>query len=202
VQQTTAHGLLRSDAGFDVDATQAATCLKRFREQQASADVVRINPRDRAVERKTGFAGPCNRKKLTMKFNLDRFVTAQQNIYEVALSELRAGLKRSHWMWFIFPQLRGLGRSETARFYAISGRAEAEAYLTHPMLGPRLVECTTAMLRHTDLSAHDILGSPDDLKFRSSMTLFGAVAERDLPFQAALDMFYAGVRDESTLRLL
>lgn len=137
-----------------------------------------------------------------MKFNLERFVTAQQNIYEVALSELQAGLKRSHWMWFIFPQLRGLGRSETARFYAISGRAEAEAYLTHPVLGPRLVECTTAMLQHTDLSAHDILGSPDDLKFRSSMTLFGAVAGRDLPFQAALDMFYAGVRDESTLRLL
>ena len=74
-----------------------------------------------------------------MKFNLERFVTAQQNIYEVALSELQAGLKRSHWMWFIFPQLRGLGRSETARFYAISGRAEAEAYLTHPMLGPRRV---------------------------------------------------------------
>ncbi|MGP4670126.1 DUF1810 domain-containing protein [Agrobacterium pusense] len=137
-----------------------------------------------------------------MKFNLERFVTAQQNIYEVALSELRAGLKRSHWMWFIFPQLRGLGRSETARFYAISGRAEAEAYLTHRMLGPRLVECTTAMLQHTDLSAHDILGSPDDLKFRSSMTLFGAVAGRDSPFQATLDMFYAGARDESTLRLL
>ncbi|WP_424926331.1 DUF1810 domain-containing protein [Agrobacterium pusense] len=137
-----------------------------------------------------------------MKFNLERFVTAQQNIYEVALSELQAGLKRSHWMWFIFPQLRGLGRSETARFYAISGRAEAEAYLTHPVLGPRLVECTTAMLWHTDLSAHDILGSPDDLKFRSSMTLFGAVAGRDLSFQAALDRFYAGVRDESTLRLL
>ena len=87
-----------------------------------------------------------------MKFNLERFVTAQQNIYEVALSELQAGMKRSHWMWFIFPQLRGLGRSETARFYAISGRAEAEAYLTHPMLGPRLVECTTAMLQHTDLN--------------------------------------------------
>lgn len=137
-----------------------------------------------------------------MKFNLERFVTAQQNIYEVALSELRAGLKRSHWMWFIFPQLRGLGRSEAARFYAISGRAEAEAYLTHPMLGPRLDECTTAMLQHTDLSAHDIFGSPDDLKFRSSMTLFGAVAGRDSPFQAALDMFYAGARDESTLRLL
>lgn len=137
-----------------------------------------------------------------MRFNLERFVTAQQNIYEVALSELRAGLKRSHWMWFIFPQLRGLGRSETARFYAISGRAEAEAYLTHPMLGPRLVECTTAMVQHTDLSAHDILGSPDDLKFRSSMTLFGAVAERDSPFLAALDMFYAGAHDESTLRLV
>ncbi|TGU14628.1 DUF1810 domain-containing protein, partial [bacterium M00.F.Ca.ET.156.01.1.1] len=135
-------------------------------------------------------------------FNLERFVTAQQNIYEVALSELRAGLKRSHWMWFIFPQLHGLGRSETARFYAILGRAEAEAYLTHPMLGPRLVECTTAMLQHTDLSARDILGSPDDLKFRSSMTLFGAVAERDSPFQPALDMFYAGARDQSTLRLL
>lgn len=176
--------------------------LKVLQERQASIDVVRIASEIARWCANGQLFWTLYRGKLTMIFNLERFVTAQQNIYEAALKEVRAGLKRSHWMWFIFPQIRGLGHSETARFYAISGREEAEAYLAHPILGPRLVECTTAMLHHTDLSAHDILGSPDDLKFRSSMTLFGAVVEEDSLFQAALDAFYAGAHDQNTLQLL
>lgn len=137
-----------------------------------------------------------------MSFDLDRFVKAQQNTYDRALSELIDGRKRSHWMWFIFPQIQGLGRSDTARFYAVSGRPEAEAYLAHPVLGPRLKECTQAMLDHPTLTAHDILGSPDDLKFRSSMTLFAAVADQNALFQTALRQFYNGAQDRETLSVI
>lgn len=137
-----------------------------------------------------------------MDFDLDRFVKAQQSIYDTALGELVAGRKRSHWMWFIFPQIHGLGRSDTARFYAISGRAEAQGYLAHPVLGPRLADCTNAMLGHSNLSPHDILGSPDDLKFRSSMTLFAAVADKGSSFETAIRTFYAGAYDQATLRML
>lgn len=137
-----------------------------------------------------------------MSFDLDRFVKAQQNTYDRALSELIAGRKQSHWMWFIFPQIQGLGRSDTARFYAISGRPEAEAYLAHPVLGPRLEECTRAMLDHSNLTAHDILGSPDDLKFRSSMTLFAAVTDQNALFQTALRQFYNGAHDRETLSVI
>ncbi|MGV1873004.1 DUF1810 domain-containing protein [Agrobacterium rosae] len=137
-----------------------------------------------------------------MEFDLARFVTAQHDLYSIALHELRAGRKQSHWMWFIFPQIRGLSRSDTARFYAISGRSEAEAYLRHPILGTRLEECTHAMLSHPDLSAHDILGFPDDLKFHSSMTLFGAIAQGGSSFKAALQMFYEGEGDQATLAAL
>lgn len=137
-----------------------------------------------------------------MAFDLDRFVKAQQNTYDRALSELIAGRKQSHWMWFIFPQIQGLGRSDTARFYAISGRPEAEAYLAHPVLGPRLEECTRAMLDHSNLTAHDILGSPDDLKFRSSMTLFAAVTDQNALFQTALRQFYNGAQDRETLSVI
>ncbi len=137
-----------------------------------------------------------------MGFDLERFVTAQRDVYGVALRELQAGRKKSHWMWFIFPQIRGLGRSDTARFYAISGRLEAEAYLNHPVLGSRLEECTGAMLSHSGLSAHDILGSPDDLKFHSSMTLFGAVALDGSSFETALHVFYQSKGDETTLSML
>ncbi|MDD1499136.1 DUF1810 domain-containing protein [Agrobacterium sp. CNPSo 3708] len=137
-----------------------------------------------------------------MSFDLDRFVKAQQNTYDRALSELIAGRKQSHWMWFIFPQIQGLGRSDTARFYAVSGRPEAEAYLAHPVLGPRLKECTQAMLDHPTLTAHDILGSPDDLKFRSSMTLFAAVADQNALFQTALRQFYNGAQDRETLSVI
>lgn len=138
----------------------------------------------------------------TMCFDLERFVRAQQTNFDTALNELGAGRKQSHWMWFIFPQMHGLGHSDTARFYAISGRGEAEAYLAHPLLGSRLKECTRAMLDHANLSARDILGSPDDLKFRSSMTLFSDIAGQNSLFQAALLQFYNGVHDQETLRRL
>jgi len=137
-----------------------------------------------------------------MSFDLERFVKAQQSTYDRALNELIDGRKRSHWMWFIFPQIQGLGRSDTARFYAISGRAEAEAYLAHPVLGPRLEECTRAMLDHSNLTVHDILGSPDDLKFRSSMTLFAAVTDQNALFQTALRQFCNGAQDRETLSVI
>jgi uncharacterized protein (DUF1810 family) len=137
-----------------------------------------------------------------MSFDLDRFVAAQQGIYEQALDELRRGRKRSHWMWFVFPQLAGLGRSETARFYGIASAAEARAYLAHPLLGGRLRECAAALLPHRSTRAEAILGPVDALKLRSSMTLFDAVAGDGAPFAAVLDAFYGAVRDPATLSLL
>lgn len=134
-------------------------------------------------------------------FNLQRFVTAQARSYPVALAELRAGAKRSHWMWWVFPQLAGLGRSETARAYGIVSLAEARAYLAHPLLGPRLEEATGAILLHRDRAPETILGGVDALKFRSSLTLFVA-AGAGAPLGEALDAFYAGERDPATLRLL
>ncbi|MCY1666229.1 DUF1810 domain-containing protein [Rhizobium sp. SL86] len=134
--------------------------------------------------------------------DLARFLAAQQPVYDQALQELRDGRKRSHWMWFIFPQIEGLGHSAMAERYAISGRAEAEAYLAHPLLGARLRDCTEAMLTHKDRSAHAILGSPDDLKFRSSMTLFDAVSKKGSAFGQALLQFYDGEPDDATLARL
>ncbi|WP_121115024.1 DUF1810 domain-containing protein [Croceibacterium ferulae] len=134
---------------------------------------------------------------------LQRFVSAQESIWAQALAEVRAGDKRSHWMWFVFPQLAGLGRSPTAQFYGIAGRAEAEGYLAHPLLGARLREITRAMLAWTgQRSAAAILGPVDALKFRSSMTLFDSVATDPALFAQALDSFYDGERDPLTLRLL
>ena len=133
---------------------------------------------------------------------LDRFVEAQRASYAAALAELRAGSKRSHWMWFVFPQIAGLGRSETARFYAIIGAGEARAYLAHPLLGPRLTECTRAVLDHAGERPETIFGRVDAMKFRSSMTLFEAVADEPAPFAQALEQFYAGERDAATLSLL
>ncbi len=131
---------------------------------------------------------------------LDRFVEAQAKVYPEALAELRAGVKRSHWMWFVFPQIEGLGRSPTARFYAIRGRDEALAYLMHDTLGPRLLECMEAILSHAGkLAPQDILGPVDALKFRSSMTLFEEVADDPTPFAAALDQLCDGERDQATL---
>lgn len=136
--------------------------------------------------------------------SLDRFVQAQAGgVYGRALGELRAGAKSSHWMWFVFPQIAGLGRSETARHFALADRAEAEHYLGHRVLGTRLDECTGAMLAWSGKRpAEAILGTVDALKFRSSMTLFEAVSERSAPFGAALDAFYAGERDPATLERL
>ena len=136
-------------------------------------------------------------------FDLSRFRAAQDPVFAAVLAELRSGHKQTHWMWFIFPQLRGLGHSPTAQFYAIASRAEALAYLADPVLGARLQQATQAMLDVAGKSAHAILGAPDDLKFHSSMTLFAAVAgATGAPFRAALDRYFAGAPDPRTLSLL
>jgi len=132
-------------------------------------------------------------------YNLERFVSAQQAIYPQVVSELRAGYKTSHWMWFVFPQIWGLGRSPISLEYAISSREEAAAYLQHPILGPRLKECTRLILALEGQSAEDIFGSPDDMKFRSSMTLFAQVSPDDDIFARALQQYFHGVPDQLTL---
>ena len=134
-------------------------------------------------------------------FVLSRFVSAQTGVYPVALEELRAGRKRTHWMWFVFPQLKGLGRSPTAHFYGISGLTEASAYLQHPVLGPRLEAAVLAVLATPATSLNALFGSPDDLKFGSSMTLF-AIAGPDGPYQAALDRWSDGEPDHHKVALL
>jgi uncharacterized protein (DUF1810 family) len=136
-----------------------------------------------------------------MTGDLDRFVAAQDGVYADALAELRAGRKRTHWMWFVFPQIAGLGSSPTAQRYAIASLDEARAYLAHPVLGPRLRECARALLAVEGRSARDILGHPDDLKLRSSMTLFARAADDPALFQAVLDRYYDGP-DPLTLKLL
>ena len=133
---------------------------------------------------------------------VDRFVAAQQGIYAQALAELRRGRKESHWIWFVFPQLAGLGRSPTARHFGIEDMEEARAYLAHPLLGERLRECTTALLAHRERSAEAMLGPVDALKLRSSMTLFEAAADDPAPFAAVIDHFYDGRRDSATLERL
>jgi uncharacterized protein (DUF1810 family) len=134
--------------------------------------------------------------------DLERFVEAQAPAYAGALAELKRGRKESHWMWFVFPQIAGLGRSATARHYAIESFAEARAYLAHALLGPRLFECTEAVLAHRASSPEAIFGSVDATKLRSSMTLFEAAADEAGPFGEALEAFYGGERDAATLRLL
>jgi uncharacterized protein (DUF1810 family) len=135
-------------------------------------------------------------------YDLARFVHAQQGVYPSALAELRSGSKRSHWMWFIFPQFRGLGRSPTSQHYAIKSAGEARQYLAHPVLGARLLECCRVLLSLEGRSAHDIFGSPDDRKLRSSMTLFESVAGAEQAFSAVLDKYFEGSRDRRTLELL
>ena len=136
-------------------------------------------------------------------YNLARFVLAQAPVFRRVVSELEAGVKMGHWMWFIFPQIRGLGRSSVSMEYAISGRPEAQAYLLHPILGPRLKECTRLVLLVEGRSVADIVGSPDDMKFSSSMTLFAQVSSADDIFEKALQKYFAGVPDRLTLdRLL
>jgi len=134
------------------------------------------------------------------RFDLERFVAAQAPVWPQVVRELREGRKRSHWMWFVFPQIEGLGRSETARRFALSSLHEARAYLAHPLLGPRLAEATDLALRIPDRSARDVFGSPDDLKLRSSLTLFDRAAPGQR-FEQALRRFFAGP-DTMTLERL
>ena len=133
---------------------------------------------------------------------LQRFVTAQAPVYGSVLEELRAGEKRSHWMWFIFPQITGLGHSVMARHYAIASATEAAAYLAHPVLGPRLRTCTELVLAVEGRTVDQVFGSPDDMKFRSSMTLFAHVAPDEPAFAAALRRYFGGEPDRQTLQRL
>ena len=136
------------------------------------------------------------------EFDLERFVQAQDPVYATVLAELRTCHKRSHWMWFIFPQIAGLGHSEMAQRYAIASGDEAAAYLAHPVLGARLRECAGLVANRDDLSAEEIFGHPDDLKFRSSMTLFADVAPDEAVFQDCIDKYFDGEPDDATLARL
>jgi uncharacterized protein (DUF1810 family) len=136
------------------------------------------------------------------RYDLQRFVDAQQSVFDAVRSELTAGHKRTHWMWFIFPQLRGLGRSHMAHRYGISGLAEATAYLQHPLLGPRLLDCTQWVTQVKGRPVAQIFGSPDDMKFHSSMTLFARATADNEPFMAALNQYFHGQEDRLTVELL
>ncbi len=136
-------------------------------------------------------------------FDLNRFIVAQESIYGTVLSELKSGSKRTHWMWFIFPQIDGLGHSSTAKHYAIKSIEEAGAYLNHPVLGPRLTECSEALLAVEGKSVSQIFGYPDDMKLKSSMTLFASVAKvHDSVFVRVLDKYFHGQQDDRTLHIL
>jgi uncharacterized protein (DUF1810 family) len=135
-------------------------------------------------------------------YDLARFVRAQEPDYDQALSEIRGGRKRSHWMWYIFPQFDGLGVSSTSRQYAIKSVAEAEAYLRHPVLGPRLLESAQAVLGVEGRSALEVFGSPNDMKLRSCATLFSCVSPAGSVFEQLLDRYFGGERDDKTLRLI
>ncbi len=135
-------------------------------------------------------------------FNLTRFVVAQQNTYDRAISEIRCGRKESHWMWFIFPQFAGLGSSFESRLYAINSLEEARAYLHHPVLGPRLIEITKACLEVKDKTAYEIFGTPDDLKLHSSMTLFAQISPSGSVFHQVLDRYFNAEFDPRSLELI
>ncbi len=135
-------------------------------------------------------------------YNLQRFVIAQQPAYENVLAELRAGFKQSHWMWFIFPQIQGLGHSDLARKFAISTLGEADAYLSHTVLGPRLRECSHLVLEVEGRAIEKIFGHPDDMKFHSSMTLFSETKEENEIFKQCLQKYFAGKKDTRTLAQL
>lgn len=135
-------------------------------------------------------------------FDLQRFVEAQDRVYDRVLAELRAGAKRSHWIWFVFPQRSGLGSSSTAELFGIGSLAEARAYLAHPVLGPRLRECTRLVTAIEGRSVDDIFGWPDNLKVRSSMTLFAQATDDNADFLAVLEKFYGGEQDPRTLELI
>lgn len=133
--------------------------------------------------------------------SLERFVEAQESQYHNALAEIRAGRKRSHWMWFIFPQIRGLGMSSTSQYYGIKNLTEAGDYLNHKVLGPRLIEISRALLELKTENASQVFGSPDDLKLRSSMTLFSLVEQADKVFEGVLAKFFSGKPDNKTIQL-
>lgn len=133
---------------------------------------------------------------------LKRFLDAQDMVYSQALSEIRQGRKKTHWMWFIFPQIKGLGYSETSKFFAIKNTAEAVAFLNHPVLGNRLVQICAALYNLEETSANKIFGSPDDLKLKSSMTLFSSLPDADPVFGLILDKFYNGLKDEKTMDII
>ena len=139
---------------------------------------------------------------MTEQFDLDRFVRAQEPVIAQVRAELKAGRKATHWMWFVFPQLAGLGSSQNAQFYGIASLDEARAYLAHPVLGPRLIECTGLVNAVEGRTAHDTFGSPDDMKFRSSMTLFALADPAEPAFGTALQKYFGGRRDTRTLELL
>ena len=134
--------------------------------------------------------------------SLERFLEAQEHKYDIALKEIRAGKKRTHWMWYIFPQLRGLGRSQMAYAYGINGLEEAKAYLNHPVLSAQLIEICEALLEHKNGDIEDILGDIDAMKLRSSMTLFAFISEKNSVFFQVLECFYDGKMDEYTLKLI
>lgn len=135
-------------------------------------------------------------------YDLDRFVEAQEKFYGVALSEIKNGRKRSHWMWFIFPEIAGLSYSTTSKLYAIKNIDEAAAYLQHPILGIRLVTISQQLLKLENNNAHSVFGSPDDIKLQSSMTLFSSVHDSDTVFGLVLEKFFKGVKDSNTLAIL
>lgn len=134
--------------------------------------------------------------------NLNRFLEAQQSDYTIALQEIKAGKKRSHWMWYVFPQLKGLGRSDTAAYYAIQSLAEAQGYLEHPILGARLIAICEELLQLKTADSHAIFGHPDDLKLKSSMTLFDAINATEKVFDQVLAKFFDNKRDQLTLDLI
>lgn len=133
---------------------------------------------------------------------MQRYLSAQERDYEVALAEIRKGRKQSHWMWYIFPQIQGLGFSEMSRFYAIKDLPEAETFLQHPVLGSRLVQICEALLKLESKDAHRIFGSPDDLKLKSSMTLFASLPAANPVFSEVLEKFFNGGKDEKTVQIL
>ena len=135
-------------------------------------------------------------------YDLNRFISAQENIYPKVISELNGGYKQSHWMWFIFPQIDGLGRTQTARHYAIKSKQEADEYLRNPILGSRLLECSDILLSLEGRSVSDIFAYPDDLKLHSCMTLFSAMAESHSVFEQVLDKYFESEQDTKTLQIL
>lgn len=135
-------------------------------------------------------------------YNLQRFTDAQQTDYDIALAEIKKGKKRSHWMWYIFPQIQGLGFSETSKYYAIQNKEEAMAYMRHPVLGSRLIAICQVLLQLAEKNAGNIFGYPDDMKLKSSMTLFASLPNADAVFQAVLNKFFNGKKDEKTMQIL